>query len=324
MAAGHALAATVSIEIATEQRSQITAHQQWLQLLAGAGVSNSRIRGIQPGDEPAIETTESRLGVVYLVTAILDNRGRLVVPGGAFTRRDAGKLADYLDRLKVDGPESLTAVRGNYGLTKKEFESIFEELSQPISFGTAELTPITFFEQLGKRLDTQFEIEPTVRRKLGSAKPLEVELQKIAAGTVSAIVAKSEDLVIVPHKPRGGSVVIRVVAAKGVKESWPVGYKPKGAPRTIAPDLMQRVPVEIDGFMLADAMAAITPRFEVPVVWDRGALAKHKIDPAQVPVKLARATMSYKRILERLLFAARLKGALRVDENGKPFFWISK
>lgn len=319
-----AAAATISFEIAAAERSQITAPQQWLQLLAEVGVANSRIRGIRTGDEPAIETVESRRGVVYVVTAVLDNRGRLVLPGAAFTQRDRGKLADYLDRLKADGPESLTAVRGNYGLTKKEFETVFEDLSRRVSFSTAKLTPLELVEQLGKRLDTKLDVEPPVRRRLESAPPLEAELRGLAAGTTLAIVAKGEALAVVPHKPRGSEVVIRIVATKGVKESWPVGYKAQGAPRTIAPDLMQRVPVEIDGFMLADAMAAITPRVNLPVVWDRGALAEHNIDPATVPVKLARATMSYKRILERLLFAARLRGNLRVDENGKPFYWISK
>jgi hypothetical protein len=62
----------------------------------------------------------------------------------------------------------------------------------------------------------------------------------------------------------------------------------------------------------------------VPLYIDHAALAAFKIEPAKVQVSLARAKMSYKRLLDRVLAQARLGCTLRVDENGTVFLWVTR
>ena len=44
----------IELEIATERGLQITAPQEWLQLLAGIGIEHVQIRGSQQGDQPNV------------------------------------------------------------------------------------------------------------------------------------------------------------------------------------------------------------------------------------------------------------------------------
>ncbi|MEM6798266.1 MAG: hypothetical protein AAF589_02015 [Planctomycetota bacterium] len=316
--------ATVSLEVATERGVQATAPQQWLQLLSEAGVTTTRIRGAQAGDKPDIETIDGRAGTIYRVTGVLNSRGQLRLPGGSFTRRDRVELRDYFDRLKADGAEAMTAPTGTFGLTKKQFQQVFGELSQPATPRAEALTTAALVERLRPRLASPIVIQGRAAAALQSEGAVDTRVGELTIGTALAISLRQQGLSLVPQKPRGKLVELHIVRADDDTESWPIGYEVKGPPRPVAPDLMEAINVEIDGFTLAEATAAITPRLKLPVFWDRSALARHKIDPAAIDVRLPRSKMSYKRILEKLLFQARLRGQLRTDEAGTPFYWIGR
>ncbi|MEM9185525.1 MAG: hypothetical protein AAGB00_03410 [Planctomycetota bacterium] len=318
-----AWAATVSLEIASQGRGQTTAPQEWLQQLNRAGVTTVRIRGARVGDTPTIETIEGARGAVHRLTGVLTARGELVLPGGRFSRRDATGLRDYFDRLKADGAEAVTEPTGNFGLTKKQFELAFEALSKPLAIKTAGRAPRAVLDRVGARLAMPLVVSPGAAAKLQAAPAIRDELGTLTIGSGLAIALRAEGLAIAPHKPRGGPLELRVAPASE-DEAWPIGYPVKGAPRNTAPDLMQSINVEIDGFTLAEAIGAITPRLELPVLWDTATLTRLKIDPASINVKLPRSRASYKRILERLLFQARLRGKLHTDEAGTPFYWITR
>ncbi|MEM6330164.1 MAG: hypothetical protein AAF790_07940 [Planctomycetota bacterium] len=335
----HAAAATVTLELSTERAMQATALQEWLQLASGAGVATTRIRGAQAGDKTAIETTQTSAGVLYRVTGVLTARGELRLPGGVFTRRDGAKLRDYVARLKADGAEAMTAATGTFGLTKPQFDAVLKQLSRPTGFDASQpaagqgATAAAFVQHVSERLAMRVVVDQAAAAALRGGPPLEPRIAGLSIGTALAVAAKQRGLIVVPVKPRGRPVELHLrVARRDARaaerqedeESWPVGYEVKGPPRPVAPDLMQAINVEIDGFTLAEAVAAVTPRLKLPVLWDHDALASHRIDPAEVSVRLPRAKLSYKRILEKLLFQARLRGQLRTDEAGAPFFWISR
>ncbi|MEN1681414.1 MAG: hypothetical protein AAGJ46_17670 [Planctomycetota bacterium] len=321
-AANVAPAASVSLEVAATS-TNANAHHQWLQLLSGVGVSNVRIRSARRGDEPAIEPLGDS-GRHLRVVGVLDNRNRLVLPGGTFTDRDRTKLRDYFARLSADGAEGVLADTGAYGLTERQFKSLFDELSKPLGRSTKGKAPADIIAAAREVLRTPIDPSRTATSRLRAGSPLDAELRELTVGAALAITLAREGLALVPNKPRGGDVVLRVEPIAEGQEAWPVGYPVKGPPRNTAPDIMQTIAVEIDGFSLAEATAAIVPRLKTPVVWDTAALARRGIDPAKIQVKLPRVRLSYKRILEKLLFQARLSGQLRTDEAGKPFYWITK
>jgi hypothetical protein len=81
--------------------------------------------------------------------------------------------------------------------------------------------------------------------------------------------------------------------------------------------------VEIDGVSVAETVTSVAPRFDVPILYDRLALEIHGIDPAKVQASLPAKRTSYSLLLQKVLFQARLKYELRVDDAGKPFIWIT-
>src|SRR5262245_61559719 len=78
----------IELELVTEQGLQITAPQEWLQLLAGIGIEHVQIRGSRPGDEPKITNRGTQRAVSYWVVGVLSSRGQLRLPGGTFTKAD--------------------------------------------------------------------------------------------------------------------------------------------------------------------------------------------------------------------------------------------
>jgi hypothetical protein len=328
----------VELELATEQGVQITAPQEWLQLLAGIGIERVQIRGMRGGDEPKAENRGTAERPSYRVTGIVTKRGQLLLPGGVFTRGDRAKLKDFFDRLGADGAESLTAPRGRFGLTEKEMAAVLADLSQSIEFETNGQRPEAVIERLHAKFVHKFVLDGEGERILREAKPFDDELKGITAGTGAAMLLRNYGLIMRPEKSRGKAVVyvVEAIAADSIDQTtvgktdspdskhWPIGWDPEKALGAIAPSLLESLNAEIGGYSLEEALGAIGPRLKVPLYVDHAALAAYKIEPAKVQVSLARGRMSYKRLLDRVLAQARLGCTLRVDENGKPFLWVTR
>jgi hypothetical protein len=247
-------------------------------------------------------------------------------------------LKDYFDRLSADGAESLTAPRGRFGLTQKELTTVLADLAQPVDFETKGLQPRVVLDRLQSKLTLKFESDAEADRAIREAAPVPDELKGLTAGTALAMLLRNDGLVFRPEKSRGqaAAIHISVASADALRQStlgrtddtdiknWPIGWEPDKSPGETAPSLLESLNAEIDGYTLEEALAAISPRLKVPLYFDHAALASHHIDLAKVQVKLARARMSYKRLLDRILTQARLGSSVRVDENGTAFLWVTR
>jgi hypothetical protein len=338
--AADAAAPPVELELATEHGVQITAPQEWLQLFASIGMEHVTIHGIQPGEEPRTTNAGSPQRPTYHMLGIITSHDQLRLPGGTFSHGDRAKLRDYFDRLSADGAESLTAPRGRFGLTEKELTATLTDLTQSVDFETKGKPPNAVIAQLQKKLASKFEIDPAAISLLQDAKPVADELKGVSAGTALAMILRSCGLVMRPEKLRGQAVVCRIMPADADAVSqntlgktsssdpsqkiWPIGWEPDKSPGEIAPSLMETLNAEITGYSLEEAISAITPRLKVPLYIDHASLAAHHIDPKMVQVKLPRAKMSYKRLLDRVFTQAHVGCTIRVDESGSPFLWVTR
>jgi hypothetical protein len=331
-------AAPIDVELATQQGLQITAPQEWLQLFAAIGMDNVRIRGAEAGDKPLATNRGTAQRPRYYVLGILTARNQLQLPGGTFGRGDRARIKDYFDRLAADGAESLSAPRGRYGLTEQELAAVFADLTQPIDFETKGQLPPAVIDRLQGKLALKFAVDTDADAVLRAAETFSDELQGVAAGTGAAILLRSYGLVMRPEKSRGRPVAYRVAVANANslsqstigKESdknptnWPIGWEPDTAPVKIAPSLFEQLNAEIDGYTLAETLAAVSPRVKVPLYIDHAVLAANKIDPSAIKVKLPRTRTTYNHVLVRVIAQARLGSRLRVDEAGRPFVWITR
>lgn len=350
-------APVIELEIATERGLQITAPQEWLQLLTSIGIRNVRIRGVEPTDSPAVANRGTAELPRYHVVGILSAREQLRLPGGTFGRGDLKRLKDYFDRLAADGGERLTAPRSLFGLTEQELAAVLTDFTQPLGFETKGQPPRAVLDRLQPQFKLRFVIDRAAERLLQSAPPMADELRNLSAGTAVAMLLRSHGLALYPEKPRGQPVQYRIAPLAGAaglaagpgrrsansefqtspatesragklddfaRKSWPIGWETERAPGAAAPSLFEQLNAEIDGFTLSETLAAIGPRLKVPYYVDHVVLAAQQIDPAVVQIKIPRQRISYKRLLDSVLSQSRLGCELRADEAGAVFVWISK
>ena len=328
----------VELELATERGLQITAPQEWLQLLAGIGINQVRIRGIQMGDEPQVVNRGNSRAPSYRVVGVLTSRNELRLPGGTFSRTDRARLKDYFAHLTADGADAVTAPHLRFGLTGKELRAVLTDLAQPINFETKRQAPRAIVDRLQSKLSFKFGFDTEAERALREAPPVIDEFKDVAAGTAVAIVLRNCGLIFRPEKLRGQPISFHVTAAGAdaigertlgkmsgkEMQYWPIGWDSGKPPGEIAPALFESRNSEIDGYSLEEALAAIGPRLKMPMFYDRAALAAYKIEPVKIQVKLARTRISYKRVIDRIVAQARLGCEVRVDEAGMPFLWITR
>jgi len=328
----------VELELATERGVQITAPQEWLQLLARVGIQDVRIRGMRSGDVPKISNVGTAQKPRYSVVGIITTRNQLQLTGGTFSRGQTSQIKDYFDELAADGAESLTATRSMFDLTAKEIEAVFADLTPPIGFETNGKPLRAVLNQLQTRFNAKLSIDANAKEVIAKAAPVADELRGVSAGTALAMMLRANGLALRPEKQRGQDVIYRITASDddGTKRSpaaktddsqlaqWPVGWEPHGSPYESAPSLFQMLNAEIDGYTLEEALSAVRPRMKIPMLVDHLALAAHKTELSKVQVRVPKGRTSYKRLIDRALSQGRLSSQVRVDEAGNAFLWITR
>ncbi|MHC4178926.1 MAG: hypothetical protein ACYSWU_15545, partial [Planctomycetota bacterium] len=129
-------AGRVQLVLVGDARGSAQAFQQWGQALDKAGVENVRIRSAHSGDEVGIDVRGTKENPLYVVTGIVKSSDELLLPAGRFKRRDAARLARWLEELAKYGVEGGRVARSAFGLSREQFEQLHKELARPIGFST--------------------------------------------------------------------------------------------------------------------------------------------------------------------------------------------
>jgi len=312
----------IELEVAVVQAAPFGAMQSWGKLLSEMDLARVRLRGAHHGDKPSI--TPSGVGAAqrFRLVGILNHKDQLILPGGAFGSGDQAKLKAFFESLPEQVAEQ-GVVRGIFGLTKPQFEQVFNDLSRVVVPSTKEMLPQTFFSATTAGLSVPLEMDADAQAALARAKPIPLELKGMTAGTALAIALRPAGLALLPEQRSGQRLMLRVVRSTPKTEVWPVGWKPEATPRRLAPAMYRVTTIEISGFTLQQALEAFAPHMGVPLVFDERILAARGIDPAKVQVKFPNRKTYIRRAVDNIISQARLAGDLRVDEAGRPFFWIT-
>jgi hypothetical protein len=323
--AAAAAAASVEMELVTEKGFSITGSHDWYQMLTRIGVKRLRIRGLRPGESvtPRIREIGSPGRPHYQLDGLLTARGQLKLPGGTFRLRDSVRLKSYLRTLAVAGPQEMTAKNERFGVTLRELAELTDALTPPLSMSTRG-TALADVVAAARRVCAEtIVVEADARIVLEQGTAVAEELEGVSVGTALAAALGGAGLILQPRKPPGAAVQLAITRLRTGRDSWPVGWPPQRKPLRLLPVLFEKINVEIRHQTLAETLKAITPRLKVPVLFDYPALARQQINPAEIHVSLPLQRTYYKRILDRVLFQARLRSELRVDEAGKPLVWIT-
>lgn len=312
----------ISLELVTAERMPVTATKDWFDLLTELGVGGLTIRSAGDNDEVSVDVVGRKDAPSYRVKGILKGNNVLYLPKGRFTLRDRAGLKQWLDNLADLGIAGVTEQRSAFGLLPSQLQEVNADLSQKIDFDTTGKTVAEFVNQCAAGLKMGMTVDPAVFRDLQETKVTD-DLKGLSSGTALAAALRPLGLVLEPQRPAGGEIRYRIGKPASGRESWPVGWKPQEGNAKVLPQRFESIEVEINATPLPEALHEIGERLKVSMLFDHNALALHGIDPAKVEVTLPSKKLSYSLIIQKILGQARLKSELRVDEAGRPFYWIT-
>jgi len=309
----------VDLELATEEGFAATEAAAWSDLLGKAGFSSVRIRSGQGNEQPQLDKREGSLS--YHILGVLTANNQLLLPKGGFGLQDRARIEQWLKNLRQSGDEGISIKPGEFGLLPSQRETVQKALATPLKFSTLSKQPREVAKLVAGGLALKFVTDPAGQTALATNEPVADELQGLSSGTALAALLRPLGLVLVPE-PAGSETRLRIADSRTAKESWPVGWRPKGNPRETLPDLFKFLTVQIDQAPVSEAIASVASRLKTPALIDRNSLARFEAD-LNTKVNFPSANTFYGNLLDRTLSQAKLKYELRVDEADKPFLWIT-
>ena len=282
-----------------------------------------RIRAAEPADKPKIDVVGKKESPRYKVVGSITARGVLVVPGGQFTVNDGPRIAKWMRELANNGVEGVTTAKTRVRVDQDPARAGHQRThAAGRVFDQRDQTNRSRQDNSYAGLKLKTTVHDDAKRALAEDDPVRDELRGLSSGTALAAVLRPAGAVLRPTKPEGGELGYRIEPSDANTESWPIGW-PSDAPASkLAPKLFEFLNAEIEGVTAAEAIDAIGQRLEVPLLFDHNNMARHRIDLAKEVTLPAKRTY-YSKVLDQVLFAVDLKYELRVDENDKPFLWIT-
>jgi hypothetical protein len=333
-AASFSLAAEgrVELELFMQERTPLTAQRDWLEQLTKVGVGRLRIVAKGAPDKVGVEVRGTDSSPVYVVTGVITSNNDLLLPGGRYSLRNAGQAGTWLSDLAQNGPAKKPEEKAAFGLSRDQFEAIRSALAQPVGFpiqGIARAAVVDkLLEKLVGQLGLSVKIDPGLRQSIGDD-PVAEDLSGLSSGTALACVLRPAGLCLVPKLQLGNQrtgqkdVQCVIVASQATLEVWPIGWEPKKSATALVPAYYEMFKANIENVPVTTVLDAVAKRLAVPFLLDHYALGRQKIEPKKALVNAPQSQTSYNQLLRKVLAQAKLKGELRVDEAGKPFFWVT-
>ena len=312
----------VELDLFIEERVPLTGQQDWLQQLAKLGVTKLRIHAKGPDDKVGVEVRGTESSPIYVVRGAINSNNDLVLPGGRYSLRTAGQAAKWLSDLARKGPAQKPEETAAFGLTPDQFEAVRFALSRPVGFATQGAGRAALIQKLAERIGLPVKIEPGLLQTAGDD-PVADELSGLSGGTAMACVLRPAGLCLVPRRTEQGEVECVIVASQPKLEVWPIGWESKKTDRALVPAISEKFKANVQNVSVTTVLDALAKRLKAPFLLDHNALARHGIDPQKTLVSVPPGQTTYNQLLRGVLSQAKLKSELRVDEAGKPFFWVT-
>ncbi|MGY8747258.1 MAG: hypothetical protein ACKVHR_04275 [Pirellulales bacterium] len=313
----------VYLEISADARARVGAQQQWLEMLQGVGADRVVSKTLKNG-RVGIEETEMKSATVVKVSGVIAG-DRLKLPGGSFTIRDKSGIRELLKRLRDDGAQVAMAEKKAFGLTSKQLVTLHGRLSQTVDFDTKGKKAGDVTAELIKKIGVPFVLDSAARAAVNGNEVILDELKGLSVGTALAAVVRPLGLVIEPKREQGKQLEIHLQDSRQSQENWPIGWPLERVPVAVAPTLFDKIPLEIRNFPLQAVLNAIEKKSGVNFLIDYNTLARKDVDLATTKVTLVEKKVVLLVAVSNALKQSkpRLSCELRIDENAKPFLWIT-
>lgn len=320
-------AARVQLEIILAQGVGYEVSHSLSRELAHSGIENVTLRQQKPSDAVSLTNTGTETTPNWRVIAVMENSGEILLPDG--TRASAWQPAE-LARWIQELPEKMARKRqeeqapelSDFGLTAAATDELIAALKTPLNFSTKDKKPLDIVPQCIRLINCSVDLSTQQLQALSELDPVAEELQGLACGTVLAYILRPAGLCLTPHQT-SSSVIISVITAERNVKPWPIGFKVTQNASDVLPDMFQMVTTGIENSPAQSVIKALGERLNVPLLYDYNAMARFGIDLNRVSINIPTRKMSYNLIFNKVLTRSRLKSELRMDEAGRPFFWIT-
>ncbi|MCG8587207.1 MAG: hypothetical protein MI757_21085 [Pirellulales bacterium] len=311
----------VELELAMQRGFPHTRSHEVLKAMGRVGFDSLRVRAERGAERPSMDKRGTAATARFMVVGILNSRGEVELPGGTFSYRDRAGLQEWLNTLKGGGPAAGGGDNSAFGLTKPQFEAVQLDLERGVTFNTKGLEADEAVGAISRQLRGPLSVSTAAGRALRADKVRD-ELNGLTSGTALAAILRPAGCYFRPDVSNG-SIRYVIDIADAESQPWPIGWPAKKDERKAIPKAFEWVTVELEDVTAADVLEAISDRLRIPFLLDHNSLALARIDPSKVKYDQPSKRTYYQRVLSQVLFKARLKSEMRVDERGKPFLWIT-
>ena len=309
-------AATVELNVVAGPRAPFDGIQKWALELGKLRSVQVRAGGRTSATRPEIK----RSGQTITITGIVDAGNRLALPGKSFTIRQRAEIQRWIDSQK-NAKSGTASGNDRFGLTSEDLKLAHNRLKATYDTSTKDKPISDVVKSAARASGMSIRFSGNARSRIASAK-VQTEWKGFTAGTVIAAALRPLELVMVP-RAAGGELELVIASDKAVEEGWPVGWKSKLKRSELVPKYFDAAPIEIQNTPIADVAKAIGARLATPMQYDRALFALVELDPAKKKVSLKDDRATYYNVVRKTMFKAGIKEEIRVDERGKPFFWLS-
>ncbi len=314
----------VSFELLMVERVPPLSAQRWGEIFRRAGAS-VRIRQAIRSDRT--EISETKRGSLRHVKAVglLERDGSIIFENRRFRQSQTGPLAEWIRELKTYGAQGNDDGKPGFGLTRAQFDRLFQTLAAKVVRDPAGLKLSEAIAAVGLPSSLPLRMTPAAVEQLKrdvTRRPAPEGLAGLSRGTVIAILLNEAGLGFRPGRTPEGSLELRVNPVSKETAAWPIGWPLQKPPISSMPKFVEIVPVEFSDVKLTDVIHAISVQTEMPILIDyrRAFEANVRIDKLTVNQEFKKMTWSG--LLDRVTFPNLMRELLQ-DEAGTPFVFVT-
>ena len=313
-------------------QSNPLAAQKWAKIFEGFSVP-VHIRQRQFKDVAGVDQLIYGTIRRIKVTGQLDRKGSIRLPDKTFSLTDTEQLEQWIEELKIYGAQGTPEGQPLWGLKKSEFKLLHAELTKTVTQQTAQLSLSEAIRAL--ELPAKYPLKFTTSARTHLAKletqnklpEMPHDLRKFSKGTAIAMVLRSYSLAFSPVRLPNESVELRIEPSSEIDTAWPIGWDPDSfnlKRLALARKMYISQMIEIQDLPLSKLIPKVHSETELDLFIDPLAISSTGLDLDKLIVNFPRKRSSWSLCLRTVLAQVKLTQQLRVDENNRPFTWITK
>ena len=196
-------------------------------------------------------------------------------------------------------------------------------LSAKLDFDTQQQPAIELILLVGRLLDAEVVFDPAAKQKFDQGAVVEDQLQGLTSGTALALILSQLDLAM-QAELHDNRLQLFIGGDQLSSDPWPVGWPISQNRFQIVPSLKTTTSIRSTGrHSVSQTLIALGRKIPVPLLIGTPKFHDKGIHLEQIDVQLKRGTRQLSQVFDELSAQVPLSWAIRVDEVGAPFVWVT-